>query len=232
MNMKKALTLILCFFTIALQAQVVISRQPSDNKLTIAQVLTHKGYDRDSKSSFKLLTEEISVQFNDETEVYKTIRNVEYTIKYKGTKIATKRKILSTKQEALCPKGQAEQVFPDLTSNSLSSVLRIQTVKSEDQSSLLPFTMTVGNDGMTSISIDKLAIFKSKGKESHIKGMGADLEFVQVSEELEYKTSENKLYIDSLKQIQSIYSVVSKEKSGITHQIKVKEYIKVTNLSE
>lgn len=230
--MKKALTLILCFFTIALQAQVVISRQPSDNKLTIAQVLTHKGYDRDSKSSFKLLTEEISVQFNDETEVYKTIRNVEYTIKYKGTKIATKRKILSTKQEALCPKGQAEQVFPDLTSNSLSSVLRIQTVKSEDQSSLLPFTMTVGNDGMTSISIDKLAIFKSKGKESHIKGMGADLEFVQVSEELEYKTSENKLYIDSLKQIQSIYSVVSKEKSGITHQIKVKEYIKVTNLSE
>lgn len=228
--MKNALTLILCFFTMTLQAQIVVSRQPDENKLSIGQVLIHKDYDSSNKSTLKLLTEEQSVQIHDGKEVYKTIQDVEYTIKSKGAKISTKRKILSTKKESLCPEEQAEKVYPNMTANLLSSVLMTQTVKLEEQSSVLPFTMTTDSDGFSSLFIDKLAIMKSKGKDTHIQQMGADIQLVQVSEELKYKNSGNNLYIDSLVSIQSTYSIVSKEKSGDTHKVEVKENIIVKEL--
>ena len=229
-NMKIALTLILCFFTMTLQAQVLVSEQLDENSLSIGQILINKDYDINKKSTIKLLTEEVSVQIHDGQEVYKTIQDVEYTIKSKGAKITTKRKILSTKKESLCSEGQAEKVYPNMTTNLLSSVLMPQTVKLEEQSSLLPFTMTTDTDGLSSVSVDKLAIMESKGKDTHIQQMGADIKLVQVSEKLQYKESGNKLYIDSLVSIHSTYSIVSKEKSGDTHQVAVKENIIVKDL--
>ena len=228
--MKIALTLILCFYTVTLQAQVLVSGQPEGNNLSIGQILINKDYDSNKKSTFKLLTEEESVQIHDGKEVYKTIQDVEYTIKFKGAKISTKRKILSTKKESLCSEGQAEKVYPNMTTNLLSSVLMPQTVKLEEKSSLLPFTMTTDSDGLSSLYMDKLAIMKSKGKDTQIKQMGADIQLVQVSEELKYKESDKKLYIDSLVSIQSTYSIVSKEKSGDTHKVEVKENIIVKDL--
>lgn len=227
--MKNALTLILCFFAIALQAQVIVSGDPDDKKLTIGQVLTSR--DSNSKSTIKLLTEEVSVQIHDGKEVYKTTQDVEYTIKSKGTKISTKREILRTKKVNSCPEGQAEQVFPNMTTNLLSSILTPQTIKLEGQSTMLPFTMTTDCDGLSSLYIDKLAIFKSQGKDTHIKQMGADLQLVQVSEKLLYKKSAHQLYIDALVGIQSTYSVISKEKSGDTHKVEVKENIMVKDLT-
>ena len=82
--MKNTLTLILCFFTMALQAQVLVSGHPKENNLPIGQVLIHKDYDHSNKSTLKLLTEEVSVQIHEGKEVYKTIQNVEYSIKSKG----------------------------------------------------------------------------------------------------------------------------------------------------
>ena len=90
---------------------------------------------------------------------------------------------------------------------------------------MLPFTMTIDGDGMSSLYIDKLAIMKSKGKDTRIKQMGADLQMVQVSEKLKYKGCDNKFYIDSLVGIQSVYSIVTKEKSGDTNKVEVKENI-------
>lgn len=227
-NMKNTLTFILCFFTITLQAQVLVSGQPDENKLSIGQILTEKGYN--SKSTLKLQTEEVSVQIHDGKEVYKTIQNVEYTIQYKGTKISTKRKVYCTTKGSICPEGQAEKVFPDMTTNLLSSVLMPQTVKLEEQSAMLPFTINTDSDGMSSLYIDKLAVMKSRGKDTRIAQMGADLQLVQVSEELQYNQSDNKLYIDSLRRIQSVYSIVSKEKSGDTHKVEVRENIIIKDL--
>ena len=228
--MKNALTLILCFYTMILQAQVLVSGQPEENNLSIGQILINKDYDSNKKSTLKLLTEEESVQIHDGKEVYKTKQDVEYTINSKGAKISTKRKILSTKKESLCSEGQAEKVYPNMTTNLLSSVLMPQTVRLEEQSSVLPFTMTTDSDGFSSLFIDKLAIMKSKGKDTHIQQMGADIQLVQVSEELKYKESDNKLYIDSLVSIQSTYSIISKEKSGETNKVAVKESIIVKEL--
>lgn len=229
-NMKNMLTFILCFFTITLQAQVLVSGQPDENKLSIGQILTEKDYNSNSKSTLKLLTEEVSVQIHDGKEVYKTIQNVEYTIQYKGTKISTKRKVYCTTKGSICPEGQAEKVFPDMTTNLLSSVLMPQTVKLEEQSAMLPFTINTDSDGMSSLYIDKLAVMKSRGKDTRIAQMGADLQLVQVSEELQYNQSDNKLYIDSLRRIQSVYSIVSKEKSGDTHKVEVRENIIIKDL--
>ena len=145
-------------------------------------------------------------------------------------KISTKRKILNTKHENFCPKGQAEKTFPNMTANLLSSVLMPQTIKIQGQSPVLPFTMTKDSNGLSSLYIDKLAIMKSKGKDTHIKQMGADIKMIQVSEELKYKESGNKFYIDSLVSIQSTYSIVSKEKSRETHKVEVKESIIVKDL--
>ena len=79
-NMKIALTLILCFFTMTLQAQVLVSEQLDENSLSIGQILINKDYDINKKSTIKLLTEEVSVQIHDGQEVYKTIQDVEYTL--------------------------------------------------------------------------------------------------------------------------------------------------------
>ena len=126
--MKNALTLILCLFTMTMQAQVVVSEQSGSNRLTIGQVLINKGYDSHKKSTLKLLTEEASVQIHNGKEVYQTIQDVEYTIKFKGAKISTKRKILSTKKESFCSEGQADKVCPNMTTYLLSSVLMPHTV--------------------------------------------------------------------------------------------------------
>ena len=228
--MKRALLLILCFFTITLQAQVIISGGPNDNKLTIRQVLTSKDNTSNSKSKIKILTEEVSTQIHDGKEVYKTKQNVEYCITYKGTKISKKRKILSTNKEKFCSDRQAEQVFPDMTANLLSTVLCSKTIGLEGQTALLPFTMIAERDGIFSIYIDKLAFMKSIGKDNHLQQGRVDLQLVQVGEELFYKESKNKLYIDSLIKIQSIYSFLFKEKSDVIHKVEVKEKITIKDL--
>lgn len=228
--MKHIFILLFCLGAISAHAQVLVSRQSGENKLSIGQVLINKDYETNRKSTIKLLTEEESVQVHDGKEVYKTIQEVEYTIKSKGTRISTKRKILNSKKESLCPEGHAEKVFPNVTTNLLSSVLMPHTVNLDGQSSMLPFTMITDSDGLSSLYIDKLAIMKSQGKDTHV--MGADIQLVQVSEKLKYKESGNKLYIDSLVSIKSTYSIVSKEKSGDTHQVEVKENITVKDLTK
>lgn len=225
--MKSSLTLILLLFAVSLQAQVAVTELPANDQFTIAQVLASKDCNKNSKSTIKLVTEETSVQTHNGKETYKTVQEVEYLIKYKGTKISKKRNVLKTQSENLAPKGQAEQVFPDMTSNLLSSVLSTGTVKNEEESTMLPFTLTANDDGTVSLYLDKLAVMKAKGQETHIKGMGADLQFVQVSEKLNYKSSDKLLYIDALNSIESTYSVISKEKSGTTHKVEVKESIKI-----
>ena len=62
--------------------------------------------------------------------------------------------------------------------------------------------------------------------------MGADIEFVEIAEELVYHASDAHLYIDELQQIASTYSVVSKEKSGSTHKVEVKETIRIKSLKK
>ena len=227
--MKHVLTCILFLFTATLQAQVVVSEKSDNNQLTMGQVLKNKDCD---KSTIKLLTEEISIQIHDGKEAYKTVQEVEYLIKTKGKKISKKRKVLNTRTENKCPEEEAASVFPDMTASVLSSVLSSKSIKKEDGSTMLPFTLTSNNDGTVAILIDKLAVMNSDHQAIHIQLMGADIQFVEITEKLYYKSSGQHLYLDSLNKIESVYSVISKEKSGIEHRVEVREEIFVKTMTK
>ena len=229
--MKKTLTLILLFCSMVLQAQVTVSETSDNHTLTLVQVLANQRVDKSGKSLVKIVTEETSVQIHNGKDAYKTVQEVEYLISTNGKKITNKRKVLRTITENYCLKGQAEKVFPDMTARLLSGVLSPKTVKLTKEQAPLPFTLLKNSDGICCLRIDKLALMQSDKEKPHIQEMGADLQFVKVTEELGYQSLEPMLYIDSLRQIVSAVSLVSTEKSGAQNQITVNEYIVIKSLT-
>ncbi len=162
---------------------------------------------------------------------FKTVREVEYLIKTKGNKITNKRHVLKTNTENFCPKGQAEKVFPDMTYKLQSSVLSFETVKKDKELNLLPISIQ-RNGGITIISMDKLALMESNGLKTHIADKRSDIQFEEMRENLSYNSKDNELYINSLYAINSTVSLISKEKSGLTNKIEVKEEIKIKLLDK
>ena len=230
--MKNTLALLFLFLSASLQAQIKVSAPSDNNKLTMVQVLTGKDCNALDKFSYSVLTEETSVQLHDGKVAYKTVREVEYLIKAKGKKITKKRKVLNTKTDDSCPKAEAGQIFPDMTATLLSSVLSDKEVKRDETPNRTPFAFSRKDDGSSIVCMDKLALMKAKGMETHVQNMGADIEFVEVAEKLVYHSSDEHLYIDDLQQIVSTYAVVSKEKSGSTHKVEVKETICIKSLTK
>ena len=227
MKMKTVSILILMFLSAAAQAQISVPAGVENNEMATVQVLTSKDSKGNDKFTTKLLADEITVQFHNGEEAYKTVRDVEYQIKAKGDKISKKRKILQTKAENIIPKKQAEPVFPDMTGELLSSVFRSKTVKKEKEQKMFPFAVVKNSDGTTCIQIDKLAYAKSAGTEAHVKGSGADLQYEVMTEELRYNSQDEMLYLDSLNEIISTVSLISKEKSGKTNKVEIREVIKI-----
>ena len=232
MKMKTLLTAIFVLFSVALQAQIPVSEESDCKKLSIAQVLTGRNDNGKDKYTVKLFAEETSVQFHNGEEAYKTVRETEYEIKFKGNKISRKRKVLSSNTENICPKEEAEPVFPDVTFQLLTSVLHPKNIRKDAGHKLLCFTATRNDDGTTTVFIDKLACAESEGTKTHVQEPGADLTFEKLTEELTYNSQEDNLHPDALKRIVSVVSLISKEESGTANEVKVREEIVIKSVTK
>ena len=212
--------------TLQVKAQVITSNQQAE--LTMTQVLTNKAVEGGKTATLKLRTTETSVQSHDGVPVYKTVREVEYTIKETAKKITRKREVLNSNTERLSSASKLEEIYPDVTTALLSGVLSPKTVKKNENGFKMPYLVSTDQQqGDTRVYFDKLSLIQSQGKTTTDSVLGTQIRYDVITEQLQYGARSEQLYLDQLESVQSIVALTTTDKSGHSHRVEVKEDIVV-----
>lgn len=215
--------IIICFIFIlchlSLMAQTEECKSLCDDSLNLEQILK---IDSNTESyPLKFNTIETVIQQNDGVEMFKTIRNVEYTIKDIKDAYIIKRKVIKTQKNAQKDAANSTFSFPNITSKLLSGILKPGEVRKHLPSKWIPCKKFV-KEGKKNMIIDKLALSGGKAEE-HV--MGNTMKFQTIRETLSYNTDTD---LD-LKHLDSIISEIvlnDISKKADVHQVKVVENIK------
>lgn len=174
----------------------------------------------------KILTHETSVQEHDGTEVYREVRDVEYTVKEKKGDFTIKRKVLKKEKSPVKDEASAKK-FIDMTSNLQSTFLAQRKVKdANSMGDMKPWEGTANRkDGITTVFIDELSQVKNNRKDKKEMGVmlnffGTVLEVTEYTETLGYSSSADKLYIDDIKTIGTVFGSRQTKKNGETLNMK------------
>lgn len=158
----------------------------------------------------------------DGVETYKTIRNVEYTVKDQGDHYAIKRKVVKTQKVPSTDSIQGRCSFPDITSKLLSGILKPGQVKKRELPKWIPCKREI-RDGKRLLVIDKLALAGGNVEE---RAMRDTLKFQTAKETLCYKneTGHGLKYLDA---IVSEVRLTDSSRKEEAHDIRVLETIKL-----
>ena len=107
--MKQLLLMIALLCCVPLSAQVGESVAAQQTAWTLSKLLAHQPTADENASVLKLVTTETVTQCHDGTPVYRTVREVEYTIKENEKKISRKRKVVSASTEELVKEREVKE---------------------------------------------------------------------------------------------------------------------------
>lgn len=170
-------------------------------------------------SVLTILTRETSVQEHEGVEVYREVRDVEYTIKANNDDYTIKRKVLKMdKIPVICDKNLAGK-YLDTTSDLQSTLLAPRKVVDKKMyGRIKPAPCKISKvNGKTSVLIDKMAAVRDEytdksGKSVLVKFMGKITELTEATETLCYTTMSDKLYIDDLKEVNTVFGSIYTKK--------------------
>lgn len=127
--------------------------------------------------------------------------------------------------------------FIDMTSNLQSTFLAQRKVKdANSMGDMKPWEGTANRkDGITTVFIDELSQVKNNRKDKKEMGVmlnffGTVLEVTEYTETLGYSSSADKLYIDDIKTIGTVFGSRQTKKNGETLNMKNIENIEVVSV--
>lgn len=220
-----------------LHSQIMVSGgKATGMPLGKAFFATRKAFDGESPA-LKIITHEISVQEHEGTEVYREVRDVEYTVKEAKGEYKIKRKVLKSEKSQVGGDADLAGRYADRTSDLQSTFLTPRKVKERDATGdAKPATGTVAREnGTTSVFIDKMASVKDgltdkEGRVVLFKFLGSVTEMYEATETLCYSSSADELYLDDLKTVTTTFGSIYTEKEKEPVKIKNIEKIEIVNV--
>lgn len=213
--MKYFIILLQLLSSSILYAQVDSSTsKDAEKRLSILQVFTNKTL----SNIITFQTIEITTQLHNGQEMFKTTREVEYTIKENEKRISIKREVINSSTTNGC---DADSIFPDMTNKLLSVVLTPGNIKKNNEKKLLPYSINRNNE-TTKVCINKLI---GIGEKTEAKAMKETLKFENISECITYGSMADNLYFDDIESICTTIELNVVSKSGVSKNVKVIENI-------
>ena len=220
MNIQKLITILFLFAGCAAYA---LGMEPQNtgsaaDSIVFSQLYTSGKAECPSDFSFK--TEEQSVQSHDGQPAFCHKRTVEYKVKNTGSKVTVKRHVVSSETSVLCPDEKVQALYPDVTAQLLSSILKPKKIKVDSQEPfLIRGQVSPAKEGRT-FTIDKLMQHPVKDDAF----MGVTIHFETATEELVFSTPTGNS-LDALQAIRSRIVLDQTGKDGKKHQIELAETI-------
>lgn len=233
---KVMIALLMLLFSVPTYSQITVSGDRADGIPWGKSFLATKTPLGKEHPVLKILTHETSVQEHEGAEAYREVRDVEYTVKEKKGDFTIKRKVLK-KEKTSVKDEETTKKFIDMTSDLQSSFLAPRTVKEKKLwGEIEPMEGVVTRkDEISYVFIDKLAPVKNelkdkKGRAVLLNFFGTVIEVTEYVETLGYSSQADKLYIDDLKTINTVFGSKHTKKNGEVLNMKNIENIEIVNI--
>jgi len=230
-------TLLLLLFVVPSQSQIIVCGDSTIGFSFGKRFFDTKNNICKGNSILSILTHETSVQQHDGKDVYRDVRDVEYTIKEKkGVHVIT-RKVMKEDKALIDSASEETKKFIDLTSELQSTLLTPRKIKEKALRGGIKRVVgkVMREDDITRVVIDKMASVKDEytdkdGKVVLVRFFGSVTEMTEAKESLSYSSLSDKLYIDDLKAINTIFCSVNTKKNGERVEIRNIENIEIVKV--
>lgn len=233
---RVVLALLLMFVSAPLCSQITVSGGSAGGSPLGKSFLATRTPLGKERPVLKIITHETSVQEHEGTEVYREVRDVEYTVRAKKENYIIKRKVLKKEKTTVGDAALAEK-FIDMTSDLQTTFLRPRKVK--ERKPLGKTMSAVGKvtveDSVTNVLIDLMASAKDeytdkKGRVVLANFFGNITEMTGYVETLCYRSLSDKLYIDDLKAVNTVFGCNNIKKNGETLRMRNIENIEIVSV--
>lgn len=239
LNMACRLTfvLLLLFAALPSHSQIIVSGDSATGSPLGKSFLATRTPLGKEHPVLKIITREMSVQEHEGTEVYREVREVEYTVKAAKGNYKVKRKVTKEDKTSNASAAALAEKFIDMTSDLQSTFLSPGKVKERKLwGQIRPAVGTVTvKDGFTTVCVDEMAVVKDEytdkeGSVVLVNFFGNVTELTEAVETLRYSSSSDRLYIDDLKEVNTVIGSIYTKKGGEPLNMRNIEHIEIVGV--